>query len=148
MLAGRGDLRFDDLEALSTSSKAAKRPGAGERAVGEERSHCESDYHSRQDAEPPRRRAVDAASLRAAEVLLVAHAPLAERAGVTRVAAWAGATRRREAAVGGLRRAARTTAMVGGVALVNLGGSLRGAPVIAPDAEGLEGGVGRRARQP
>ena len=94
------NLRLADVK---TCSEAAPRLGAGEGAVQEEPCPCESDGDSRQDAELPRRRAVGAASLRAAEVLLVAHAPLAERAGVTEVAAWAGAARRREEAARGLR---------------------------------------------
>ena len=101
---GVANLRLDDLDpTLSARTEAAEHLGAGKGAVREEHRPCESDDDSRQDAEPPRRRAVDAASLRAAEVLLVAHAPLAERAGVTEVAAWAGAARRREEAARGLR---------------------------------------------
>ena len=97
---GRVNLRLADDK---TCSEAAPRLGAGKGAVQEEPCPRENDDDPRQDAEPPRRRAVDAASLRAAEVLLVAHAPLAERAGVAEVAAWAGAARRREAAARGLR---------------------------------------------
>ena len=76
---GRVNLRLADVK---TCSEAAPRLGAGEDAVQDEPCPCKSDDDSRQDAELPRRRAVGAASLRAAEVLLVAHAPLAERAGV------------------------------------------------------------------
>ena len=94
------DLRLADVK---TCSEAAPRLGAGDGAVQDEPCPCESDDDSRQDAEPPCRRAVGAASLRTAKVLLVAHAPLAERAGVAEVAAWAGAARRREAAARGLR---------------------------------------------
>ena len=94
------NLRLDDIK---TCSEAVPCLGAGEGAVQEEPCHCESDDDSSKDAEPSRRRAVDAASLRAAEVLLVAHAPLAERAGVAEVAAWASAARRREEAARGLR---------------------------------------------
>ena len=128
----------------SAITKAAPRLDAGERAVHEESCPSEGKDDCRQNAKSTPRRAVDAASLRAAKVLLVAHAPLAERAGVTEVAAWASAARRRSnEAAGGLRRAARAAAVVGGVALVNLGGEGRGAPVVAPDAEGLESGIGR-----
>ena len=117
--------------------------GAGEGAVQEEPCHCESDDDSSKDAEPSRRRAVDAASLRAAEVLLVAHAPLAAWARVAELAALAGAARSRQAEAGRIRlpRTARAAAVGGGVALVNLGGEKRGAPVAAWDAERLEGSV-------
>ena len=128
----------------SAITKAAPRLDAGERAVHEESCPSEGKDDCRQNAKSTPRRAVDAASLRAAKVLLVAHAPLAEWTSVAEVAARAGAVRSCEAAGRAcIRRAARAAAVVGSVALVNLGGEERGAPEAVPDAEGLEGGVGR-----